>query len=320
MAKPIWRDYYVDLGEAESIVYRISYTENNEQKVIFVGKSNMRPGAEDANQVRINDICADYLVTNVPNFKANGVVHDTYPSFKIETFDEENGVWVQADAQTFTPDWSYEDYFIEISGMAAPIKPIIDRRQALLYSVFNATTILYEQHGEIPNPQGISVNGSGTISVMHPSTALYTGITINGQYYKYVDSCAEWVMHYVNAYGGWDSLLIDGNVSERDDLKRHNISQEYYNADARERGKRNFVNELTKVFTLHTGWLSDDESSRMHHLLNSTNVYMQNLVDGRIIPVVLTNSTTEYKTYKTNGRQMVDYTIEAEVAREMVRK
>lgn len=316
MANPIWKDYYVDFGDLDSIIYRISYEEDGEQKVIFVGKANWRPGTE-SNRVRINDICADYLKTEVPDFFVeSAVTMNTYPEFLVEYFNEGDGTWEDVEAVLFTPDWSYETPSPLV--MADPIRKTIDRRQTFLHSVFLKRNISYTFTGLHPITRNVDVNGSGTISLQNfPIQA--AGISIEGMGYRLVNTCAEWVVYYVNAYGGWDSFIIEGNVTERDDLKRYNISTEYNNA-TEERGKRNYVNELTKVYTLHTGWLTDDESSRMHHLLNSTNVYLGNLNDGRIIPVVLTGNTTDYKTYKGNGNRLVDYTIEAEVAQYMTRK
>jgi hypothetical protein len=72
--------------------------------------------------------------------------------------------------------------------------------------------------------------------------------------------------------------------------------------------------------TMHTSWLPDDESSRMHHLLNSTNVFLGDLVTGQMIPVILTNTTTEYKTYKGNGGRLVNYTINVTIAQERIRR
>lgn len=314
MANPIWKDYFIDFGDVDSIVYRISYDEDGEQKVIFMGKANWRPGTE-SNVVKINDICADYLVTNTPDLVAEDVVMNTYPEFLVEYLND-GGSWEDVGTILFTPDWSYETPSPLV--MSAPIRNTIDRRQTFLHSVFLKRSVSYTFTGLHPISRTIEINGSGTISLKNfPVHA--SGISIEGIGYKIVNTCAEWVVYYVNAYGGWDSFIIEGNVSERDDLKRYNISTEYNNA-TEQRGKRNYVNELTKVYTLHTGWLTDDESSRMHHLLNSTNVYLGNLNDGRIIPVVLTGNTTDYKTYKGNGNRLVDYTIEAEVAQYMTRK
>ena len=66
--------------------------------------------------------------------------------------------------------------------------------------------------------------------------------------------------------------------------------------------------------------MSDDEASRMHHLLNSPNVYLLDMETDEMMPVVLTNTTTEYKTYKGNGGKLVNYTIEATLAQERIRR
>ena len=69
---------------------------------------------------------------------------------------------------------------------------------------------------------------------------------------------------------------------------------------------------------MHTGLLNDDEASRMHHLLNSTEVYLYNMNSGEMIPVTLNNTQTEYKTHKGNGA--ITYTIEATLAQDRIRR
>jgi hypothetical protein len=39
-----------------------------------------------------------------------------------------------------------------------------------------------------------------------------------------------------------------------------------------------------------------------------------------MMPVVLTNTTTEYKTYKGNGGQLVNYAIEVAFANDRIRR
>ena len=80
------------------------------------------------------------------------------------------------------------------------------------------------------------------------------------------------------------------------------------------------MNEITKSFTLHTSWMSDAESLRMHNLLNSTEVYLFNINTGDMFPIVLNNTTTEFKNYKNNGGRMVNYTIDATLAQDRIRR
>ena len=50
----------------------------------------------------------------------------------------------------------------------------------------------------------------------------------------------------------------------------------------------------------------------MHHLLESTDVYLQDLATGKITPVVLTDASCEYKTLANNGRRPYYYEINVE--------
>ena len=96
------------------------------------------------------------------------------------------------------------------------------------------------------------------------------------------------------------------------------VQRAYDNADIRNRGTDNYVNVLGKRYTLHTGWLSDDASSRMHHLLNSTDVYLYDIDLGQMIPVTLTSPVTEYK--RNPVVRAIDYAVEVAVAQERMRR
>ena len=137
-------------------------------------------------------------------------------------------------------------------------------------------------------------------------------VVINGVTYNVVDTCAKYVLYYQNAYGGYDSLLIEGMSSEEDAVSRKTMSD----ID----GKKNYLNDISKTITLHTSWMTDEESLRMHHLLNSNLVYLHDLELNEVYPVILNNSNTQYKTYKSNGCKLVNYTIDVTLAEYRRRK
>jgi hypothetical protein len=111
-------------------------------------------------------------------------------------------------------------------------------------------------------------------------------------------------------------LLIEGAASEEDKLTRHTMTK----AGVYDREKSNYLNEIEKSITLHTSWLSDEQSLRMHHLLNSTDVYMHDLEKNSILPVILEGSSTPYKTFKGEGGKLVNYTIEVTIAQTRMRR
>ena len=332
MANSIWKDYYVNLGTAESIIYRIKVGDNT----IYTGNSHLRPGQTE-NIIRINDICADYL---------SQATADTYPvTFTIElllkTAQDVPADWEYFTEVQFINDWSYdESYNPETQGMSFPIINRIHKSQWFIYTSYNATsltatiTLLNGSSIEWTLPVKVSSflpqNTDFTRDVMSAGkgTAVTEQwiwgdvdlITINGTTWKMVYGCYKYALYYLNAYGGWDTLLIEGNTKVSDNLTRHTRDAVYDNTEIQNRGTRNYLNEISKTFTLHTSWLSDDEASRMHHLLNSPNVYLLDLKTEEMMPVILTNTSTEYKTYKGNGGKLVNYTIEATLAQERIRR
>lgn len=346
----IWKDYFVTLGKYDVIPFRIR-VQDQSGDIIYNGKSHIKPGGTD-NTIRINDICADYLTNALPALSQAEFSELSFPlNFVVEAYvplATGEPRWEYVDTVQFINDWSYDDsYNPATMGMSFPVNGRIDSRQWLVYTAYNASTITATltftdgTTSQVIIPVGISADllesdfnddfnddfarsvrsaGSGTAVFDLSAWDNVASVTINGNTWEVVTDCREWVVYYINAYGGWDSLLIEGNTIETDSLKRLTREMEYDNRSIQNRGTQNYVNEITKSYTLHTSWMSDAESLRMHHLLNSPEVYLFNINTGDMIPVTLNNTKTEYKTYRNNGGKLVNYTIEASLAQDRIRR
>lgn len=343
---PIWKDHFVTLGTEGVIPFRIR-VQDQTGDIIYNGKSHIKPG-ETNNTIRINDICADYLTNALPALSQAEFSALSFPlNFVVEVFLQD---WKIAGQVQFMNDWSYDDsYDPATMGMSFPVNGRIDSRQWLVFTALNASNITATltftdgTTSQVTIPVEIQADfnydrfpdegifntdfarsaraaGSGTAVFDLSAWDNVASVTINGKTWEVVTDCREWVVYYVNAYGGWDSLLIEGNTIETDSLKRYTREMEYDNRSIQNRGTQNYVNEITKSFTLHTSWMSDAESLRMHHLLNSPEVYLFNINTGDMIPVTLNNTKTEFKTYKNNGGRLVNYTIDATLAQERIRR
>lgn len=336
MAHPIWKDYYVNLGTAESIQFRILVGRD----VIYTGKAYKRPGKTN-NEIRINDICADYLENVFPELVGTTFTGNEYVTFVVQALS--GTTWKNKSEVQFDINWSYDyDYNPATMGMAFPVNGNIDIRQWVIYTAYNAATItatIQLVNGEsfsvlIPVEISNDFNSDSNSDFAKSVRASQTGtavfdvsqygdvhsITIGNKTFKVVNSCHKYVLYYVNAYGGWDSFLIEGNHIVSDNITRHTRETEYDNRNIQNRGRHNYVNEIVKSMTLHTSWLSDEQSMRMHHLFNSTEVYLYDMETKQMIPVILSNSTTDYKTYKSNGGKLVNYAINVTIAQEMIRR
>ena len=345
MAVPIWKDKIIDLG-FPSVQFRIYDWDNSVS--IYDGVAHARPGEATA-KIRINDICADYLKNIVPTLGNGDVMGIAMKRFGVQV-KFPNQAWSPYVDVTFFNDWSYDYGFDpETQGLSCPINGHIDARQPIVYTAFNkaqVTATLVFKNGTsqslvIPVTGGgggtsgdfnedfnsdfligggDGQDGYGTIVIRADSYADLDRVIIYGLNYKVVTGCAKYALFYVNAFGGWDSFLIEGNDQEDDTLKRFNREVVYDNSNIVHRGVHNYVNEVTKGFTFHSGWLLADQGLRMHHLINSAFVYLYDFANDSLIPVIVTDNTCEYKTFKNQGNRMVDYTIGVELAQNRIRR
>lgn len=322
MANPIWKDYYVNLGTSD-FEYRILCDEVE----VYYGKAIRRPG-QTYNNIRINDICADYIEHHVPDFSERFTIGGG-ATFLVQK-KVASTTWQDVESVTFYADWSYEhDFNPQLNGLSCPINGRVTLLTPVPYSAieFDEVEVYINKGGGSEDywyfngdyKTGTSLVDIHELAVGNTIYMRETNVT-NNRRYVIVDSCAEYALYYVNAYGGWDMLLIEGNHSESDGISRFTREVEYDNRVVSNRGRQNYVNEISKDLTLHTSWMSDDESARMHHLLNSTNVYLFDIDKQSLTPVILKNATTDHKTYKSNGCKLVNYAIELSLANDRVRR
>lgn len=343
MGLPIWKDVIVALPEG---AHDFRITLNDEDgDIIYSGKAYERPG-EGTPSIRINDIVADYIKQSLPTWSQDFTPEAFSMTFAVLAYDEEDEEWQLVDDYTFDYDWSYDyGYDADTDGYSFPIRHDVDARQFIPIT-FNdpdmpsiPATVFFKDGTSLIKVITVARTAdfnddynedfavfemaatTGTAVVDLTDYVDVDHVNILGQTF-YVDSdiCHNYVLYYVNAYGGWDALHLKGRVSEKDSYTRHTHAMEYNNATIQGRGTRNYVNEVTKTFTLNTGWINDEGASRMHHLLGSTLVVLHDLVSGDIMPVVLTNADCPYKTYGGEGNRLINYTIEATLAQERVRR
>lgn len=317
----IWKDTYLDLdnyvpGTPASAIFDIYHGGG----LIYEGRSYRRPGAGTL-FVRVNDICSDYLAQALPPLNANGWTGAPF----VGSFDYDNPA---QESWTFAMDWSYDaGHDAETDGFHDPIQDYVVPGMPVIFSTMDEVTwTTYAPDGTVDDtdtygsygvPGNVVVNiGSGIGKVKFVQDILGGDV----EYKVRTDVCADYVLYYVNAFGGWDHLIVEGQPSERDAYKRNTFKRAYDNSDPENRGTVEYLNEITRSWTLRTGWLSDEQSRKMRHLLGSVQVYLYDLATGTAHPVILTNSDAPVKTYKGEGAQLVRYEIEAQLAREVVRR
>lgn len=315
-AIPIWKDKIVDLGSA-STLFRIT----TGGTTIYTGRAIARPGESHA-KVRINDICADYLVNSLPTLTDQTYTAATLPTFVVQK--KPSSSWSTVTSVQFYPDWSY-DYGTTPSDLSCPINGRVDNRMIILFTGLEMSSLSASYHRTSGTSTSRSVTlpstpATGTAAFKANAISGVDRITIKSRVYYPVGACFKYALYYVNAFGGWDQFLLEGNDLEADELTRYIREVEYDNNQLVNRGMDNYVSDISKTWTLHSGVLTDDQASRMHHLLNSPMVYLCHISSGDMIPVIMKTNTCEYKTLKNQGRRMVEYTMQVGLAQNRIRR
>lgn len=322
--QPIWQDAFCTLasGVSGGVSFRVRVYEAGAWTTIYTGVCNPRPGSSDA-VVRVNDICAAYLTRNWPT----NAEDDFYQAaFQIQA--SLAGNWTTIDTITFTRDWSYDNWINP--AMDIPVRPVLDvllpNQYLPIFSNdghFRATIIGVDFNDDFnidfsSLPWYVDYERDGYTYMLDLSA--YPGwqlIEANGLQYRPAAFCGNYVLYYINAYGGWDSLPVQGRTVQTDGYTRHTLEKSYDNNTYTARGTNNYVTEIAERFVLHTGPLTTDQSERMHNITGSTFVYLHDMNTGRVHPVVLTVSSAERQ---TRAGVLHFYEIEAQLAQERIRR
>ena len=329
---PIWKDIEFDFGGIDMVEYGIYTTTKvrlpgnagmvDVDTLLFAGRSYARPDG-GSNKILVNQICKTYM--DAPLLDEEAVaVYGGYGEFKLKSADGSTTYRVYK----FINDWSYTDYFM--TGLLS--HPILKndrkvfRNQLLPFTVFGANEnvdIIYGiQYGGKKDEYGQTIQDwsnmitakNGVHTEMFPFADRADGAisyTIDGTKYLISDECVQYVLYYVNPWGGYDWFPIRGKVIEKDSMTAYTYTQNFNNQTL-DFGKKKYLGEIQKHFTLHTQWMSEDESSRMWYLLQSNTVYLHNLVEDKIYPVVITNTEQEHKKRLLGTR--ISYQIEVDLS------
>lgn len=335
----IWKDYFMTINAAVAD-FRIC-TGGYGTAVIYTGRAVAKPGSNRVS-IRINDICADYLRTTVPNWDVRFTAGLLELTFYLQWKAPSAGAWTDYGTATFTNDWSYDyDYDASRDGYSFPITREVDPRQLLLLTVpagTNTVTATIHNVGGGTTNVVLTVrrtndfNGDYNNDYSHLSGAAQAGVVqlrlgnyplaesveMGGRTWQVAKRCREYALYYVNAYGGWDAIPLFGN--EVQSYKRHDYGIDYDNTKQSAIGRVDYVNEVDLRFALKTGMLDELGASRMHHLVGTNLAAIHELATGRILPVTIVTESVTMKTYRSEGRTPISYDLEVAVAQDRQRR
>lgn len=245
---------------------------------------------------------------------------------------------------SFWYDWSYEEYTGDkLHYLSDPILPLVDKRQVFMFTaMFDSGNVsvsaketdkgsfetidsssfsLGEVKTYIKRLNDIKFQGEFTEAFSSDFLVWRRGINVNEYIINYnnyrsftvKDTCSRYCLYYLNARGGWDWLIVEGSSTKNYGYDRYTYTQNYDNTTT-EFGKVNYKNVINESWTLNTAWINDTQSAKIWNLFGSTKVYLHDMVDGKIMPVLITNTSQVEKNYRNQGRKLYNYTINVEAS------
>lgn len=330
---PVWRDYDMAMPSTPQ-----DYAVKDGADTIYTGRAYARPG-EASPKVRINEIAAPLLANPFPLVgDYTQQVSNIFAADILKTLKVYNGGGTQiGDDLIFAYDWSGEGDNNAVVGMssAGGHRPIVAKAvqdMPLILTLFNNAPVLHEgvDDVEVETPNSIDSPFAWDIPGNYvlgkdwwPEDAIANGddwIRWGPNRYTLIPACrVRYVLYYLNAFGCWDSLPLEGKCREGRDYDRHNLKVVYDNSDALARGLVNYRNGETRRWTLRTGWVDALGVSRMPHLIGSPSVYLMDTAERVTHPVVITDTAVEERQYDDELAPVV-YTINVQGAREGERR
>lgn len=321
-ATPIWKDTdYSITTFNENVEYEIQ----SGGGVVYSGKAYKLPDAQEIVIININKICASHLSSTIENAFMDNTKYHYIPSHKRFTLFVNDEL---TDTYNFYNSYSYTELNRNNNNcinLSFPINNVIDTRQYFVNSFFypivsssNYPYLRYSLDAKKGSDYSSSINinsnyqcvitdkninNEGTLTIYYALTNADTMV------YEVKNTCCKYCLYYVNAFGGWDSFLINGNDKRTDEVTRYNYTRAVNNTTTNH-SSVNYFNTYKPTYRLYTHYLSDDEASRMFHLLESNTVYLHNLEENTVIPVTINTKNVEYKTFTNNGKQKFYYEIE----------
>lgn len=124
---------------------------------------------------------------------------------------------------------------------------------------------------------------------------------------------AKYVLYYYNKYAGWDSFVIKGPVIPSVDVTRNT----YLNY---RRNSRSYQNGVVGKFRVNTGILSDETSPVVTEFAASPRLVLHELDRDILIPVKVSTTSIERKTFRNQGRQFAKYEFDLEADLAQIRR
>ena len=327
MANAVWKDLDIQLSTSSPIVYNIDEMKGeNYITTVYTGVATPKP-LHDYVQIRLSDFAKNICNSD----EDDGLFNEEYEYFKMYNYHSDvaisydiNGIKMIKKYSFYNSyDYNNDSNFNEnITSISNPIYNEYCDRGYVFISLYNTSQtdknikILSTTQGVLYSEMLLSPTEAGVFQLYQPAVGDYKVVTAgtDGEVviceFKVKPMCCRYVLHYLNAKGGYDTMHIEGRKDKRTD----EFVFDFYksignNANPLKPQMNKFKVDITPRWTLQTGLLTDEQSLKMYNLFGSQKVWLEDTETNKIYPVYITDKAVDYKTYTNNGKKKISYTI-----------
>lgn len=294
ITNPIWRNTYYTTGSTT-----VNYHINLDGRTIFSGKAVRYPDADEVS-INIDKVCRNYLDSDIASLLTT--MPTTNTSLTNEYAQRTFAFYVgstKINDYRFYNDWSYTT------------------DKAVTGSTINISSPINGHY--VPGMLKVRTTRTSSSS---SSTVTTTGSasSSSGLGYTVQVKCSPYVLYYLNSYGGWDAFVIEGTVKKTDNYTTYQTDKVFNNRTL-DFETNKYVQEVKTSYELNTNYLTDEQAANLSkNLVGSIKVYLQNMDEGWVKPVIIDDKNVTYQTYQTNNRKLCQYKIRVTESQHKIRK
>ena len=322
MAESIWIAKQVNLGTADSYFYRVRL-DSTSGAIIYYGKAYKQPGASSV-IVKVNDICADYLTHDFYN--GTGFHAENWARTFVVQSSSNGSSWTTKSTFTLCACYDWQRQTGSVTRVnVTPIRRLPAWARIPVSTTIAETVSIYrhtkEDGGGTSSTVSQTSTGAGTCwFTVGTSTTKSIATISNAAPWINIDNCIDAVLYYVNEYGGWSVLPLEGATVEGDDIQRTTFLPDYNAGDFPYVGEKTVVNAITHRYTMHTAPLTAREASWMPGVMRTPLAYIHIYTAADMDQVVITDTSIDYVSRGCGSERMPVYTFTARSGQRMFSK
>lgn len=290
---PIWRDIEIEYNTSDDYcVYEIT----NNGRTIYTGKAYKKPNSNYC-YFKINKIIENYLEKSYnPD---GGDIQNTGGVIKVELSIDNalyNSYW-------FVWNWDYVTEEIPSNQLVVLNRSINGKYASggkMLATILNT----YDTTKTI-NIGGVNRSvGANSITTFTLNDTSGDKINIGDISYDVVKNCIEYQLIYLNKIGGYDVVNLNGRTQIEDEFEGLEHVKTILNT-SNYHEKNKWLNEVKRVFNGNIFWLNNEQAERLQHLYSSIQVWLYDIKNDRMIPVVIEDKSIDYQ----NNKKLISFNV-----------